>query len=194
LPDTYTDTVSAFSRRTPATRSWCRYAERNGYKVVVQVDGDGQHDPAQVSNLLAALDGADVVIGARFAGRGDYGVRGARRLAMWLLARSLSRLTGTRLTDATSGFRALDRAAIELFADEYPTEYLGDTVEALIIATRAGLRVRQIPVAMRRRETGTASQTPLRATVYLLRAVLVLLLARIRSRPALRGTAEGNKL
>jgi glycosyltransferase involved in cell wall biosynthesis len=167
-----------------------RYAVRLGYKVVVQVDGDGQHDPGQIDALLAALDGADVVIGARFAGEGDYGVRGARRLAMRVLARSLSRLTGTRLTDATSGFRALNRAAIELFAVEYPAEYLGDTVEALVIAARAGLRVTQVPVAMRQRETGTASQTPFKATVYLLRAVLVLLLARIRRRPVRPGGAE----
>jgi glycosyltransferase involved in cell wall biosynthesis len=168
-----------------AMRTGYRYAARQGYKVVVQLDGDGQHDPTEIPKLLAALDGADVVIGARFAGRGDYDVRGARRLAMRLLARSLSRLTGTRLTDATSGFRAMDRAAIELFAVEYPAEYLGDTVEALVIAARAGLRVRQVPVRMRKRETGTASQTPVRATVYLLRALLVLLLARIRRRPAL---------
>lgn len=169
-----------------AMRTGYRYAARQGHKVVVQVDGDGQHDPAEIARLLDALDGADVVIGARFAGKGDYEVKGPRRLAMRMLAFSLSRIAGTRLTDATSGFRALNRAAIELFAAEYPAEYLGDTVEALVIAARAGLRIRQVPVVMRPRETGTASQSAVRATIYLLRAGLVLGLARIRRRPVVR--------
>ena len=135
--------------------------------------------------MLEALDGADIVIGARFAGRGDYDAHGLRRWAMRLLARSLSRTCATPLTDVTSGFRAVNRRAVALFAAHYPSEYLGDTVESLVMAARAGLTVTQVPVAMRPRLTGTPSQTPLRAALYLGRAVMVLTLARIRRHPTL---------
>ncbi|HWG95232.1 MAG TPA: glycosyltransferase family 2 protein [Mycobacteriales bacterium] len=164
-----------------AMRAGYRYALRFGYDVVLQVDGDGQHDPRDAPALLAALDdGADVVIGARFAGTGEYDVRGPRRWAMRLLASSLSRRTGTRLTDTTSGFRACSRRAVALFARHYPAEYLGDTVEALVLASRSGLRVAQVPVTMRPRAGGRPSQSPLRAGAYLGRAALALVLARVR--------------
>ncbi len=163
-----------------ALRAGFRFAERRGFDVVVQVDGDGQHDPAEIGRLLAELATADLVIGARFAGRGDYEARGARRVAMWLLARSLSKRAGTPLTDSTSGFRAFNRRTVELFARDYPAEYLGDTVEALVIAARAGYRVTQIPVNMRPRTTGTPSQRPVKAAVQLSRTMLALLMSRLR--------------
>jgi len=163
-----------------ALRAGFRYARRFGYERVVQVDGDGQHNPVHIPDLLGALVDADVVIGARFAGVGDYEVRGPRKLAMRLLARSLSRRTGQRLTDTTSGFRAFNRKAVELFAVDYPAEYLGDTVEALVIAARAGLRVTQIPVEMRPRTTGAPSQHWVKSTVYLGRVFLALAMSRLR--------------
>lgn len=163
-----------------AMRAGYRYALRFGYDAVLQVDGDGQHDPRDAPSLLAALAGADLVIGARFAGSGDYDARGPRRWAMRLLARTLSRTTGTQLTDTTSGYRACSRRTVELFARHYPAEYLGDTIEALVIASRAGLRVRQVPVHMRPRAGGRPSQSTVRAGLYLLRACLALTLARLR--------------
>jgi glycosyltransferase involved in cell wall biosynthesis len=163
-----------------ALRAGFRYARRFGYQVVVQVDGDGQHNPEHIPELLAALETADVVIGARFAGVGDYQVKGTRKLAMRLLAHSLSRRTGERLTDTTSGFRAFNRRAVEVFANDYPAEYLGDTVEALVIASRAGLRVTQVPVEMRPRTTGTPSHRSLKSTIYLGRVFLALAMSRIR--------------
>lgn len=89
-----------------AMRAGFRYALRNGFDTVVQVDGDGQHDPAEVNALVQGLDGADLVIGARFAGAGAYGATGPRRWAMKVLSLSMSRRAGTVLTDTTSGFRA----------------------------------------------------------------------------------------
>lgn len=163
-----------------ALRAGFRYAVRFGYPAVVQVDADGQHDPAEIKNLLVALDDADLVIGARFAGRGEYEVRGARRLAMRLLAHSLSRRTHAHLTDTTSGFRAFDRRAIELFAHDYPAEYLGDTVEALVIAARAGCRITQVPVHMRPRAAGKPSQSSFKSVVYLTRAALAVALSGLR--------------
>jgi glycosyltransferase involved in cell wall biosynthesis len=167
-----------------AMRTGFRYARARGYDIVVQVDADGQHDPAEITLLTEALERADVVIGARFAGRGDYLVRGPRRWAMKVLAVVLSWLAGTRLSDVTSGFRACGPRAIQLFAAHYPAEYLGDTVESLVMATRAGLTVRQVPVEMRARNGGQPSQTPVRAAIYLMRAGLALTLALVRRRPS----------
>lgn len=165
-----------------AMRAGYKFAARRGYDVTVQVDADGQHDPADVAEVVAALhdQDADVVIGARFAGAGDYQVRGPRRWAMGILSAALSRIAGTRLTDTTSGFRASSRRAIELFAAEYPAEYLGDTIESLVIACRAGLRVRQVGVHMRPRAGGTPSHSPVKAAIFLGRALLALVVALSR--------------
>lgn len=167
-----------------AMRAGFKYALRHGYRAVVQVDGDGQHDASAVQTLLAELATADIVIGARFAGAGDYPARGPRRWAMRLLAATLSRAVDARLTDATSGFRACNDRAMTLFARHYPVEYLGDTVEALLIAGRSGLSVRQVPVVMRERVSGRRSAGTLRSTVYLGRAVLALCLGLVRRWPA----------
>lgn len=164
-----------------AMRAGYRFAARRGYAAAVQLDADGQHDPADVPRLLQALADADIVIGARFAGRGDYEVHGPRRWAMVLLAWTLSRLTGERLTDVTSGFRAIGPSALATFSRIYPVEYLGDTVESLAIAARGGLKVRQVPVEMRERGGGQPSQNPFSAALYLLRAAAVLALIRARS-------------
>ncbi|WP_182111767.1 MULTISPECIES: glycosyltransferase family 2 protein [unclassified Actinotalea] len=165
-----------------AMRAGFKYAYRRGYDAVVQLDADGQHDPAAIPDLLrtARAEHADVVIGARFAGAGTYTARGPRRAAMHVLSVVLSRVTRTRLTDTTSGFKLAGPRALPLFAAEYPAEYLGDTVESLVIAARAGLVVRQVPVAMRARQGGTPSHGPIKAAVFLLRALLALLIALTR--------------
>jgi len=169
-----------------AMRLGFRYAIENDYDIVVQVDSDGQHDPASVKALLDELGDCDLVLGARFAGTGDYEVRGPRRWAMIALARTLSRVATTRLTDTTSGFRAFGPRAVLLFAEHYPAEYLGDTIEALVIAARSGLVIRQVPVEMRQRAGGVPSHNSVRSTIYLGRAVLALLFALIRPRSTYR--------
>ena len=166
-----------------AMRTGYRFAVEHGYDQVLQVDGDGQHDSSQAGLLLAALEDADLVIGARFAGTGDYDVRGPRRWSMRLLARTLSRRTGVTLTDTTSGFRATGPRATQLFARHYAAEYLGDTVEAIVLAHHAKLRITQVPVAMRPRTTGRPSAHPFQATLYLARVVLALVLAAVRKFP-----------
>jgi glycosyltransferase involved in cell wall biosynthesis len=174
-----------------AMRTAFLYAQRNGFDAVVQVDADGQHVAACIPDLVSALADASVVVGSRFTSGPPPG-RGPRRWAMVLLASALSRACRTPLTDTTSGFRAADRRAIALFARHYPAEYLGDTVESLVIAARAGLRVREIPVSMRPRQGGTASQSPIRASLYLGRAVLALYVAlgSPSRRPELASDAE----
>ncbi|CCH27495.1 glycosyltransferase family 2 protein [Actinosynnema sp. NPDC047251] len=167
-----------------AMRTGFRYALRNGYSVVVQVDADGQHDPDELAALLRGLDEADIVIGSRFAGKGDYKAGGPRRWAMVVLSVVLSRLAKTKLSDVTSGFKASGPRAVALFADNYPAEYLGDTIEALVLALRGGLVVKEIPVVMLERQSGTPSTSPVRSAVYLGRAGLALLLALVRRAPA----------
>lgn len=167
-----------------AMRAGFRYACDNGYSVVVQVDADGQHDARYLPELVAGLDDADIVIGARFAGVGEYGARGPRRWAMRLLAWAVSRVARRKLSDVTSGFKATGPAAVRLFAHTYPAEYLGDTVEALVIAARAGLRITQLPVEMRPRQAGEPSHNAVRATLYLFRAGIAFLLALVRPRVA----------
>jgi hypothetical protein len=170
-----------------AMRTGFRYALRSGYDAVIQVDADGQHDPRFIPELLAHAErGYAVVIGARFAGVGDYRVSRARRVAMAAFSWSLSRVTGARLTDATSGFRVTAGAALPLFAREFPEEYLGDTLESLVLAARWGMPIGQVPVAMRERQGGAPSQPAWRSAVLLARAGLVLGLARWRRRPPVR--------
>jgi len=163
-----------------AMRVGFRYAIAHGFDNVVQVDADGQHDPAGVVALLARLDSADLVLGARFAGEGDYSVRGPRRWAMMLLSLFLSRAARTKLTDTTSGFRLSGPRAVRLFAEHYPAEYLGDTIESLVIAARAKCVIVQVPVAMRVRAGGRPSHHPVKAAAYLARAVLALVFALMR--------------
>ncbi len=170
-----------------ALRAGLLLGHREGVAAVVQCDADGQHPATAIASLVDALDEADIVVGARWAGTGDYVARGPRRWAMRLLAAVISRVHRTRLTDVTSGFRAFGPRAIGVLSRELPPEYLGDTLDALMIARAAHLRVAQVPVAMRARTTGVPSHHPLRAAAYLLRAVLVLALSLVRLIPLRRG-------
>jgi len=176
-----------------AMRVGFRYAAAKGYRAMIQVDGDGQHDPQDLGRLLDPVeDRAEpmVVIGARFAGRGEYDAPRARRWAMRLLAWYLSRMTHVHLTDVTSGFRAHNRAAVELFARTYPADYLADTVESLVIAIEAGGAVTQVPVSMRTRTGGSPSQSRLRSTAYLTRVAFMLALAVFRRHSPRPDTTE----
>lgn len=163
-----------------AMRAGYKYALQGNFSNVVQLDGDGQHNPQDVSKLFSGLDHADIVIGARFAGTGDYKVRGPRSWAMKFLSVFISQIIGVRLTDTTSGFKACGPEAIKLFARDYPQEYLGDTIEALIIANRKGLRISQIPVEMRPRLAGNPSQNPIKSMLYLFRAMTAIFVGLIR--------------
>lgn len=166
-----------------AMRTGFTYALRCGYRRAIQVDADGQHNPRDIEKVLSGLETADISIGARFAEVGDYSVKGPRRWAMVALAGVLSRVAKVRLTDVTSGFRAAGPRAIEQYVRYYPAEYLGDTIDSLVAALHSGLRVTQVPVAMRPRQHGTASQGALGSTVYLFRSVFALALALVRPQP-----------
>jgi glycosyltransferase involved in cell wall biosynthesis len=172
-----------------ALRCGFRWALSHGYDVIAQVDADGQHDPEQVAVLLAALEdsGADMVIGSRFAdGAAPYRVRGARRLAMRLLSARVGRVAGVKIRDSSSGFRAIRRPLLDRFAAEYPVEYLGDTVEALIEAGCAGATIVEHPIAMAPRAHGRGSAGALRSLWYVLRVIVAIELVHKRSKAPLR--------
>ena len=160
-----------------ALRLGFREAIRRGYRTVVQCDADGQHDPGQVGLLLAEMDaaGLDMVIGSRFAdGDAHYEVGATRRRAMRLLAAIARRATRTDITDPTSGFRAIREPLLSEFARSYSAEYLGDTIEALVLAGRNGFAVGEVPVTMRERQGGQPTAGPLSSAWYVVRVLTLL--------------------
>lgn len=139
-----------------AMRTGFRYAVAGGYDRVVQVDADLQHPPEAIPDLLRSADeGHDLVIGSRFAD--GYETAGSRRMAMRALAAVVSRRVRVRLDDVTSGFRVISEPLLGHFADHYPSEYLGDTVEAILQAHAFGSSIAQVPVAMDQRQAGDAT-------------------------------------
>lgn len=167
-----------------AMRTGFEYALRRGHDAVVQVDADGQHDPAQIPRLLEALSAADIVVGSRFAVSNGYRISTLRRLAIRLLSYLVSLHCRTRITDATSGFRAAGPRAIRLFAAHYPSEYLADTVESLVLGGKAGLVIKEVPAGMTHRAHGQPSQSILWGTFHLTRSAFVVFQSFIRSVPA----------
>jgi glycosyltransferase involved in cell wall biosynthesis len=163
-----------------ALRTGFTFAVRGGYEQAVQFDADGQHDPLAVAKLLAPLaDGADMVIGSRFA------QGGIRRRAMRLLQRLVRRLVGQDFTDTSSGFRAFSRPMLEYFAVTYPVEYM-DSVEALVLACNAGFHVSEVAVNMRGRTGGAPSNRRLRLVYYYVRLLVVLVVSTTSRREQAR--------
>ena len=161
-----------------ALRAGFLYANRNSFTQVLQIDADGQHRAEHAKIILESADGYDIVIGSRFAeSKNNYDASFLRRLAIRLLSAAISKICKTKLTDVTSGFRLSSSSAIELFMKDYPVEYLGDTVESLVIAHKSGLSIKEVPVQMSKREFGSPSQNVLKSSWYLLRAFLVIILS-----------------
>lgn len=172
-----------------AMRTAFLFAQREGYDALVQVDADGQHDPADLDRVLDGLTDADVVVGTRFHPESMYFVGGPRRWAMVLLSRALSKMNRGVISDPTSGFRSAGPRAIELFAVDYPADYLGDTVGSLAIAIRNGLVIHETPVTMYFRQTGRPSKNALWSALYLGRATLAIIATSLK-RHTPRGDAS----
>lgn len=174
-----------------AVQTGIRYAREEGYDVAVRLDGDGQHDASEIGKLLAPIRAgdADLVIGSRFVDPGGtYRPPFARRMGIRVFARLVSVLGGQRVTDTTSGFVALNRTGIELFAVQFPHDY--PEVEATLVALRSGLRLAQVQVEMRERQTGTSSITFVRSLYYIVKVTLALLVASLRRYPRLEGASR----
>ncbi len=152
------------------------WAWERGYDVAVQIDGDGQHDPAFLGALLAPIEAgtADVVIGSRFLSDGGFRSTAVRRAGISYLTWFLRLRCGARVTDPTSGFRAANRDATELFARYYPSDY--PEPEAVALARRAGLRIVEVPVRMHERVHGRSSIDLWGTLYYLVKVSLALVL------------------
>jgi glycosyltransferase involved in cell wall biosynthesis len=164
-----------------AVQTGFRFALERGYEVAVRLDGDGQHDPAELPKLLAPLEAgdADIVTGSRFTdGDSAYRPPLGRRIGIVFFARLVSLLTRQRVTDTTSGFQALNRRGIALFAEDYPSDY--PEVEATLLVLKHRLRLCEVPVRMREREHGTSSITFFRSVYYMLKVTLALFIAMFR--------------
>ena len=164
-----------------AVQTGFRYALAHDFELAVRLDGDGQHDagqlPAVIGPILAGE--ADIVVGSRFAARdGHYRSPLSRRLGIRLFAGIVSLLVGQRVTDTTSGFQALNRRGIALFAADYPHDY--PEVEATVMVHRHRLRLREVPVVMRERSTGSSSITALRSVYYIAKVSLALFVGLFR--------------
>ncbi len=175
-----------------ALRTGFRYAVEHGYEQALQLDADGQHDVDMIPVLLAGLDDADFVVGSRFGGDHTYEVGTTRRSAMRLLRLTLKALSGRSFTDTSSGFRAFDRGVLELFASDYPVDYM-ESVEALLMVTYAGFRVTEVPIQMHQRAGGEASNHRLRLAYHYVRLFVALLSrASLRNRVSEpRSNADG---
>ena len=163
-----------------AVQTGFRYAHENGFRLAVRVDGDGQHDPAQLGALLGPVlaDEADIVVGSRFAEDGGYRSSLSRRMGITILAKTLSVFVGRRVTDPTSGFQALNHKAIALFAADYPHDY--PEVEAALMVHKHKLRMIEVPVQMRERSAGQSSIGALASVYYMVKVMLALFVGLFR--------------
>jgi glycosyltransferase involved in cell wall biosynthesis len=166
-----------------AVQTGFKYALEHGYDEAVRLDGDGQHIPSELPKLIGPLEAgdADIVVGSRFAAGGadgEYRPPLARRAGIRFFAGIVSLLVRQRVTDTTSGFQALNRRGIALFAADYPHDY--PEVEATVMVVKHRLRLKEVPVVMREREHGRSSINALRSIYYVLKVTLALFVGVFR--------------
>jgi glycosyltransferase involved in cell wall biosynthesis len=168
-----------------AVQSGFAYALDNEYDFMVQVDGDGQHDPGEIARLEAAMrndPSVDMVCGSRFmTGERAYPAPISRRTGIHLFAFLLSRFIRERVSDPTSGFRLYNRRAIDLFARDYPHDY--PEVEAVLMLHHHRLRMTEVPVRMYSRGGGVSSIGAGKSAYYMIKVLLALFVGLARARP-----------
>ena len=164
------------------------YAAKNGYEIAIQVDGDGQHDVSFIQDMVSVIErgGADVVIGSRFIEKEGFQSSGARRAGIHFLSGLIRIVSGTKVKDVTSGFRAVNRKYIEVFADSYPDDY--PEPEVIVISALSGARIKEIPVIMRERTDGISSINMKKSVYYMIKVSIAIILCRISL-----GIRTGNK-
>jgi len=157
-----------------------KYALRNGYDIAVQCDADGQHPPDRVMTLAGHVErgDADLIIGSRYVADTEYTPSMPRRVGKSILSRLVDGLVGGGVTDTTSGFRALNRNALGLFACHYPEDY--PEPETLVILHKAGLKAAEVPVQMRPRQGGVTSIGPRSAAFYMVKVALAIFVDAFR--------------
>ncbi len=155
------------------------YAYLNGYDYAVQIDGDGQHDPSYISEMINVLEkeGADMAIGSRFITKEGFQSSGMRRFGITFLSALIRMVCGAKIKDVTSGFRVVNKKYIEVFSKEYADDY--PEPEAIVAATLRGAKVVEAPVIMREREGGVSSISPFKSIYYMIKVSLAIVLYRI---------------
>ncbi len=151
-----------------------RYAYEKGYDIAIQVDGDGQHDPKEIFKLLQGLKKkqGDMLVGSRFIIHSGFQTSIMRRIGSAILSGVISRIIKQKITDPTSGFRSVNRKAIRLFAFYYPQDY--PEPEVLVLSSKSGLKIAEVPVTMKRRYSGDSSITRIRAIYYMVKVLLAI--------------------
>lgn len=162
-----------------AVQTGYRYAQKNDYDIAVQIDGDGQHDVSFLENMLKLIETgeADIVIGSRFVQKEGFQSSQIRRVGIRFLSVLAGILTGVRIRDITSGYRAVNRKFINIYADDYPADY--PEPEAMVIAAVHGGVIKEYPVIMRERESGTSSITLKKSVYYMIKVTLAMLVRRL---------------
>ena len=160
-----------------AVQTGHKYARDMDYDVDIQLDGDGQHDPAYLGKLVAEIqNGADLVIGSRFLEQTEgFQSTFMRRVGITWLSFWIKLLTGKRITDPTSGFRACGRRATNLFAQSYPIDY--PEPDSIAHALRLGMDVREVSVEMRERQGGVSSIGGFKSVYYMIKVTLAISVA-----------------
>ena len=167
-----------------AVQAGFKYALERGYEIAVQLDGDGQHPPDQLEALIAPVRAGEceMSIGSRFLDGGDYEGSLSRRMGTRILSGICMLVTGRRITDATSGFRAFGPRALRYLASFYPADY--PEPEAIVLLSRRGLTIREVSVRMRPRKAGRSSISGLGSVYYMAKVSLSLLLAVLKEGPS----------
>ena len=157
-----------------AMQAGYKYAHKMNYDIAVQCDGDGQHHPSQIKNLLTVLheDGADMVLGSRYLGTRRFRSTLPRKLGMWIFSNVLSLIVKQKLTDTTSGFRAVNKGVIESFSIYYPDDY--PEPESLVLLHREGFTIKEIPVSMSSRKHGNSSITAWNSAYYMVKVLMAI--------------------
>ena len=162
-----------------AIQTGYKYAYQNGYDIAIQVDGDGQHDPAYIENLIRPIENGsvDYTIGSRFIRKEGFQSSRTRRVGIAFLSSLICLLCHSRVKDVTSGFRAVNQKFIKYFADNYPVDY--PEPEAIIDAVMRHGSILEVPVIMRERENGSSSININRSIYYMIKVTLDVIICRI---------------
>lgn len=171
-----------------AVQAGFKFALERDYDYMVQVDGDGQHDPAELATLVGAMRedaSLDMVCGSRFITDQGYPAPISRRTGIHIFAFLLSRIVGQRISDPTSGFRLYNRRAIGLFARDYPHDY--PEVEAVLMVHWHRLKMREVPVRMFSRAGGVSSISSGKSAYYMVKVLLAIFVGLLRARPVPEG-------
>ncbi len=158
-----------------AVQTGYKYALKHGYDIAVQLDGDGQHNPAYIQNLVEGLDRYDMIIGSRFIENNGFQSSKARRAGIIFLRTLAKLLIKQKITDPTSGFRACNRKIIEQFAYNYPSDY--PEPETIIAVAKAGYKLKEIPVVMNERERGVSSINLMKSIYYMFKVSIAMLIS-----------------